>query len=619
MIRGRRLNNFAIQETAYGGVKRVKRGLTNLNIQKKLLFWALGITLLVLLAASLSFYLAASNMMVKQSEKQSAGVVHELSLNLDHYFELVENSFDYISNDNQVQEELHSDTPYHSDGSEPYTYYSRAGRIRRLLLQGYTSVYMNGIQLYGYNGANHILSGEQGIVISDEKEVIQRAEEANGRCIYFSDAESTGLIYMAKQIKDSLTTEPLGILLATIKVSYLEKMTRSARNSLDAELFLLDNTNEVILNSTQEDIDSFLNQLIGPGGSFLYEMKGQRYSCVYQSGSDTGFVLGCMVPLQFFKRTVKDLQKIMLILGLLSVTVCIVLTSLLAKGIAGPIERTSSAMKQFAGGDFTVRLPEDRTDEIGEMNVVFNHTIEEIESLLKKVVEVETVSKDIEFQALQAQINPHFLYNVLDTINWMARKKGEDNICKMVTAVSNLMRASISNRKSMVTIKEEMNYVRDYLYIQETRYGDKLASILEVDEALNELIIPKMTVQTLVENAVVHGVENSLHDCFLYISGECEGLYAVLKVKDNGVGMTQERLQQILEPESREKDGEEDRKHTRLGVYAVRKRLEYVYGGDIEFQILSKEGEGTEVTVKLPMNQDRRVSLDGITGNDSGR
>ena len=113
---------------------------------------------------------------------------------------------------------------------------------------------------------------------------------------------------------------------------------------------------------------------------------------------------------------------------------------------------------------------------------------------------METVNKDIEFQALQAQINPHFLYNVLDTINWMARKKGEDNICRMVTSISSLMRASISNKRSMVYIREEIKYVQDYLYIQETRYGDKFTSYIEVDERLNELEIPKMTIQTLVEN-----------------------------------------------------------------------------------------------------------------------
>ena len=134
----------------------------------------------------------------------------------------------------------------------------------------------------------------------------------------------------------------------------------------------------------------------------------------------------------------------------------------------------------------------------------------------------------------------------MDTINWMARKKGEDNICRMVTSISSLMRASISNKRSMVYIREEIKYVQDYLYIQETRYGDKFTSYIEVDERLNELEIPKMTIQTLVENAVVHGVENATWDCFLYVSGEITDGMAVFTVKDDGVGMSQEQLEKLM-------------------------------------------------------------------------
>ena len=260
-------------------------------------------------------------------------------------------------------------------------------------------------------------------------------------------------------------------------------------------------------------------------------------------------------------------------------------------------------MQQFAEGDFSVRLPEGRRDEIGAMNSVFNQTIEKIEQLIKQVVEMETVNKDIEFQALQAQINPHFLYNVLDTINWMARKKGEDNICRMVTSISSLMRASISNKRSMVYIREEIKYVQDYLYIQETRYGDKFTSYIEVDERLNELEIPKMTIQTLVENAVVHGVENATWDCFLYVSGEITDGMAVFTVKDDGVGMSQEQLEKLMGTEEEpEPDHEAERTHTHLGVYAVRKRLDYVYQNKARMSITSEPGKGTQVILEIPMN-----------------
>ena len=183
----------------------------------------------------------------------------------------------------------------------------------------------------------------------------------------------------------------------------------------------------------------------------------------------------------------------------------------------------------------------------------------------------------------------------------MARKKGEDNICRMVTSISSLMRASISNKRSMVYIREEIKYIQDYLYIQETRYGDKFTSYIEVDEGLNELEIPKMTIQTLVENAVVHGVENATWDCFLYVSGEIVDGMAVFTVKDDGVGMSQEQLEKLSETEE-EPDHEAERTHAHLGVYAVRKRLDYIYQGKAQMNITSESGKGTQVILKIPLS-----------------
>ena len=585
-------------------MKNLKKWYINLSIQRKILYCTLGVALVVLLAASVSQYMSASSIVTEQTRKQSAGVVNELSVNLDHYFDMVRNSFEYIANNNTVQEELESDEPYKSDGTELYSYYSRSGQIRRLLLQGYTSIYMNDIQLYGYNGANHLLANNHEINENTAQTSCELAEQAKGRCIYYNASEE-GLMYMAKQIKDSLTMKPVGILRASIKLSYLKKMTITARDSLSAHIFLLDSDKNVLIESAENDATisdrSWIEKISGNTGDFLFTADGQGYDCVYQRSSDTGLTVVGMIPMSFLQKTARGLQKTTIMLILASLMLCIFLADILAKGIAGPIERTSKAMQQFAEGDFSVRLPEGRRDEIGAMNSVFNQTIEKIEQLIKQVVEMETVNKDIEFQALQAQINPHFLYNVLDTINWMARKKGEDNICRMVTSISSLMRASISNKRSMVYIREEIKYVQDYLYIQETRYGDKFTSYVEVNERLNELEIPKMTIQTLVENAVVHGVENATWDCFLYVSGEITDGMAVFTVKDDGVGMSQEQLEKLMGTEE-EPDHEAERTHTHLGVYAVRKRLDYVYQNKARMSITSEPGKGTQVILEIPMN-----------------
>ncbi len=580
----------------------MKKWFVNLNIRSKFLYCFVGITITFLLVIAILLYSVAANMILDQTIEQSQETIRELSLNIDHYFNLVQNSFEYIASNNNVQAELTSTDPFRSDGKEVFSYFSIPGQIRRLLLQMYSSVYMNDINLYGYNGASYVLQNGYSDIVYDEAEIESYAKEGNGKCVFYNDEEETGHIHVAKLIKDSLTMEPIGILQASIKVSYLDKMTEKVKLATNGKIILLDNNRQAIINDLGVDTIDLESYVKENSGAFIYTTEEGKYWCVYQVSSTTHFILIGLIPVSYIHQGLKDFQRITAMVIVIGIIVCFMLSKKLAKLIVEPIEKTSVAMRQFADGDFTIRLPEGRTDEIGNMNTVFNHTIVQVETLLKKVVGAEAISKDMEFKALQAQINPHFLYNVLDTINWMARKKGEENICHMVTAISNLMRGSISNKKSMVPLKEEMNYVRDYIYIQETRYKDRFNTYFYMEEKLNEFQIPKMTIQTLVENAIVHGVENATWECELTISIEKREDRAFILIKDTGVGIEPEKLKNLME-KGDEEEKTAERTHTNLGLYAVKQRLNYVYNGQAQIEIVSELGKGTEIRILLPLGE----------------
>ena len=295
----------------------------------------------------------------------------------------------------------------------------------------------------------------------------------------------------------------------------------------------------------------------------------------------------------------------------------LIFANVLAHSITGRLSSVIRQMQTVRHGPPTPMESPQAHDEIGDLIDTYNYMTRKMEELMKTQAKAAEDLRIAEFNSLQAQINPHFLYNVLDTINWMARKKGEENICRMVTAISNLMRASISNKRSMVRVKEELKYIGDYLFIQETRYGDKFTSYIEVDETLNELEIPKMVIQTLVENAVVHGVENATWDCFLYISGEIQDDMAVFKVKDDGVGISAEKLEALMKMEE-EPEHKAERTHTNLGIYAVQKRLEYVYHGKAKMTITSEKEKGTLVILEIPLEKAKEIMEDGTSGNDIG-
>ena len=530
-------------------------------------------------------------------------MVNELSVNLDHYFDMVRNSFEYIANNNTVQEELESDEPYKSDGTELYSYYSRSGQIRRLLWQGYTSIYMNDIQLYGYNGANHLLANNHEINENTARTSCELAEQAKGRCIYYNASEE-GLMYMAKQIKDSLTMKPLGILRASIKLSYLKKMTITARDSLAAHIFLLDNDKNVLIESAENDATisdrSWIEKISGNTGEFLFTADGQGYDCVYQRSSDTGLTVVGMIPMSFLQKTARGLQKTTIMLILASLMLCIFLANILAKGIAGPIKRTSKAMQQFAEGDFSVRLPEGRRDEIGAMNSVFNQTIEKIEQLIKQVVEMETVNKDIEFQALQAQINPHFLYNTLDSLYWQAVNEGNEGIADDIIALSNLFRLVLGQGRGIISVENEKSLVEQYLHLQKMRFSDNLEYKIEMSDEILERKIPKLILQPFVENAVVHGYEKTGERCLVSVMGWHEDNWLIFKISDDGTGMTETQLKEIWEvPDEKRYAGQ------RIGRYAIRnvkERLDLMYHSNFVLEIESKQGKGTCVTIKIPWN-----------------
>lgn len=594
----------------------LKNWFLNLRIKRKLLVFSLGISITVLIIAGLALMYMSSRVVIRQSEAQMQGTMEELSENFDNYFSLIDNSFGYIANNIIVQDELTSKNPDSSTGDDYYSYNSKTRQLRRLLLQVYSSVYMHDIQLIGYNGASHILANERETAPLDEK-IIKSAKKEKGRTVYCNEAEESGLLYAARQINDSLTMKPIGTVSASIRVSYLSSMTNSLRRSFSAETMLLDSSGNIIfstMNGHGENVkgsgnvssmDELVKKVMNASSNFNYSVNGTDYEIFNLQSAETGFILVSLLPSDYIMQTAAGMLKTMVVLLLFSGILCVILASIMSKAIAEPIERSSRAMEQFAEGDFDVRLPEGRSDEIGTMNKAFNNTIIKIKTLLNKVVEMETINKDIEFQALQAQINPHFFYNVLDTINWMARKKGEDNICRMITSISNLMRASISNKKSVVSIEEEMKYIKDYLYIQETRYGDRFASIVEIDEQLYPYQIPKMSLQILVENAVVHGVENATWNCYISITSSYSpgSGYASFIVADNGIGMSKEKVDQLLSGEESAED-EKGSTHTHFGIRALKKRIDYFYGGDADLKIDSVPQEGTTITLTIPLRKE---------------
>ncbi|OUQ27285.1 histidine kinase [Lachnoclostridium sp. An131] len=269
------------------------------------------------------------------------------------------------------------------------------------------------------------------------------------------------------------------------------------------------------------------------------------------------------------------------------------------QGITEPIQRLCRVTRQAASGDFTVRAEEQRDGEMAVLGDSFNQMIEKIGNLVEDIRVEQLNLRATELKLLQAQINPHFLYNTLDTIVWLAEAGRKDEVVMMVTALSDFFRTTLSKGRDYITVKEEEAHIRSYLQIQQFRYQDILEYSIDVPEELYEYQILKLTLQPLVENALYHGIKNKRGLGHIRVSGEKREDKLIFRVWDDGRGMEPERLEKVR----RLIGGEEevDRSDpSGFGLFNVAQRLRLNYGPQYGISLESEFGEWTETTVVIP-------------------
>lgn len=282
----------------------------------------------------------------------------------------------------------------------------------------------------------------------------------------------------------------------------------------------------------------------------------------------------------------------------------ILLSFVIPNSIVRPIHHLNKVTNQVAEGDLTVRADVTGSSEVKKLGNSLNSMIEKIDNLLIAAVKDEKNLREAELELLQAQINPHFLYNTLDTIIWLTESGKQDKVVEIVSALSDFFRTSLNHGNGMFTLREEERHVRSYLQIQQVRYRDILEYEINFPDKLMGAVIPKITLQPIVENALYHGIKNRRGMGRIAVSAESVNGDVVISISDNGIGMTEERLkelQSLLEGTYENEICESQ--HDSYGLYNVNERIKLKFGENYGVSISSKVGEGTCVEVKIPFEQ----------------
>ena len=543
----------------------------------------------------------------KTAEEHSVQLIHQVSNSMDVYVETIEKMVNYI------QLEL-QDTPFFTMESEGASGWDSETAYIRSVLENVANSHREvaGIfiatkeDLYVSTGMSRIsrdpFQNERWYrEASENPEEIQLISVVTGRNIVTNRSYSIDDVFsLAKAVQDPETGEVLGVILLDIRHDIIQSSINGVTIGEKGFVFVMDQEDNIVYTPVNGIVYRVNPKWVKAMEPMSVQIQGGSYQIRSELSPYTGWRTVGVFSMDEVMSSVNTIVYILFTCVIISLVLVVIVSFKFSRTLTNPIFKLKRLMKQAESGDLTVRFNFQHNDEIGELGQSFNHMIARIDQLIQMVYVEQENKRTAEMKSLQEQIKPHFLYNTLDTISWMARDYDAEDIVRLVDALTNMFRIGLSHGKDIITVKEEITHVSNYLYIQKIRYKDKLNYVIHVDESLYAVEVPKLILQPLVENAIYHGVKAKRGGGTITITGVPEGENLVFTVQDDGAGMLQEKVEELNRRMS-ERSVLDEKKS--FGLFYIRERIQLCYGKGYGVHVESTLGEGTRVTITLPLYQ----------------
>jgi two-component system sensor histidine kinase YesM len=405
-------------------------------------------------------------------------------------------------------------------------------------------------------------------------------------------------LYVVRSILDPNNySVPIGQLRVDVQAETIRSMLRKANVVKNSTTFLVDQNHQIVLSSDPvADTTVELPNTIGAGDevSLTWQTKNNYY-LYRQLPSNWGMLT--VIPLDQVVQQSHQLRNDLLVILLIVSAIAYLLAYLFSFSVTRRITQLTSRLRDVQNGNLIALAQTQGKDEIGELIQTYNYMVEQISSMNKEHYRLGQEVKNAELKALQSQINPHFLYNTLDLINWMADSGLNTDIKKVVKALARFYKVSLSSGKDIISLREELQHVSFYVQIQNIRFENKINFQIDVPDELLEYAIPKITLQPLVENAVLHGILGRAgREGTITIQGKFVQDNIQLLIKDDGVGMNGRQIEDIMMGISRSKIG-----GSGYGVKNVLERIRHYFGESASLIYRSVPSVGTEVEISFPV------------------
>ncbi|HEY0827663.1 MAG TPA: sensor histidine kinase [Bacilli bacterium] len=424
-----------------------------------------------------------------------------------------------------------------------------------------------------------------------------------------SDYDGRKVTSIAATIVQRITHEVIGFIIIDIDHSVMENFCNNTKIGDTGFFYVVDEmgnpiyTPEHMLEDSSKQQIKLTKVLSRQKGSFVDATFSNPMFVIYTVSQMTNWKIIGQVPLHEIMRDANEIKNLIFISVAFSILFTITLYFFITSRLIRPIQYLKQKMRQAASGQLDTKVKSSGNDEIADLGDSFNIMLEKIKMLLEQSLMEQEQIKKAELRTMQAQINPHFLYNTLDSIVWMAEGKKSNQVIELVKALSHFFRISLSKGKDLILIKDELEHVKNYLIIQKMRYRDILDYKIEVNEAILSYPILKMTLQPIVENALYHGIKNKRGKGIIRILGDFteEGKIA-LHIVDNGIGMTEDKLRELNEQMERGFTNIEI-KEGGFGLNNVHQRIRLYYGEPYGVLIESKFPTGTRISMVIPAEE----------------
>ncbi|MFC5404883.1 cache domain-containing sensor histidine kinase [Cohnella soli] len=416
-------------------------------------------------------------------------------------------------------------------------------------------------------------------------------------------------VFIRKPINDNDNRRTLGTMLIAVDLTFIGDIVRNFETNERADLWVMEPSGRIVYHTNRAligTVDPDRSRYPVLNGSFRKKVDGEPAKLVSANQTDKlGWILVHSIPLRDLTQRADLVRNVTVFVFVAIVIAASLIAVVIAYNMTRPLKKLSGLMKTVERGDFQVDLKVQSGDEVGTLARSFNSMIATIRELIEKNYQIEIRQKEAELYALQSQINPHFMYNTLETIGMAVEEGDTGQVVDMVTLLGRMLRFSVSSQSKSVTIAEEVQHVKDYLTIQKFRFEDRvhfdIAQMMD-DRDLQTFYTPKFILQPIVENAIKYGLETrkalDLHIAVTEEFGARSGKRdVVLRVRDNGPGIAPDRLEEL--EQSLKKISFEGR-DSHFGLINVNARIVMMHGTDYGLQLHSIVDKGTEVTIRIP-------------------